>query len=57
MVKNEKGNNLYSKPKYNHALEGNNGLYVPGPEIYIIPNPYQVYPIFIGNVNKNTFIT
>ena len=40
MVKNEKGNNLYSKPKYNHALKGDNGLYVPGPEIYIIPNPH-----------------
>ena len=54
-VRNSKGNMLHSKPKYNTPPSGYNGLYVPGPEIYVIPTSQQVYPLLIGKINKDTF--
>ena len=50
MVKNNKGEIIHSKPEYNNPPKGFNGLYVKGPEIYVIPNSKQVYPMFIGKV-------
>ena len=50
MVKNNKGEIIHSKPEYNNPPKGFNGLYVKGPEIYVIPNSHQVYPMFIGKV-------
>ncbi len=54
-VKNNKGVDIYTKPKYTKPPKGYNSLYVPGPEIYVIPTSQQVYPSLIGKVNKNTF--
>jgi len=62
--KNSTGKDIYIKkndcynhtiPEYNKPPAGYNALYVPGPEIYVIPTSQQVYPILIGKVNKNTF--
>jgi len=39
-----------TKPRYDFPLEGIDALYAKGPEIYVIPNSEQVYPIYIGEI-------
>ena len=45
----------HTLPEYNNPPEGYDALYVQGPEIYVIPNTQQVYPILYGIVNDTTF--
>jgi hypothetical protein len=39
-----------TKPKYDYPLKGYDALYVKGPEIYVIANTDQIYPVFICKV-------
>jgi len=39
-----------TKPLYDQPPAGYDALYVPGPEIYVIPSSDQVYPILIAKI-------
>ena len=39
-----------TKPKYDFPQKEYDALYAKGPEIYVIPNTDQVYPVLISKI-------
>ena len=51
-ILNSEGEKLHTKPIYSKVPKGYDALYVKGPEIYVIPNSEQVYPIMICKITN-----
>ena len=43
-------NKYTTKPKYDFPQKGYDVLYAKGPEIYVIPNTNQIYPVLISKI-------